>query len=116
MNVGKEKKAPTTRDGSGTNGSSNSMGASLISRKTSKTVDEQLRRQIDSGIDNLGGMSAYQHASTLGQSATRGGDSSHVFVAWLQELRVREKLQRRDKMSLLEIGALKPDSYSNQRS
>ncbi|TIA90800.1 hypothetical protein E3P99_01353 [Wallemia hederae] len=122
MGVGKRKKAPITRDGSKSNSLSSKKTKEIINKfhqllkRRNITTDEKVQRQIDEEIESLGGMQAYQHASTLGQSATRGGDSSHVFIAWLQELRVREKLQRGDKMSLLEIGALKPDNYSNQRS
>lgn len=42
---------------------------------------------INSEIEALGGLEAYQHASTLGQSSQRGGDSSKVLIKWLKELR-----------------------------
>ena len=104
MGVGKKKKAPITRDGSESTSLSSKKTKEIINKfhqllkRRNITTDEKLKRQIDGEIDSLGGMSVYQHASTLGQSATRGGDSSHVFVAWLQELRVKEELQRGDKM------------------
>lgn len=43
--------------------------------------------KVNSDIEALGGLEAYQHASTLGQSSQRGGDSSKVLVRWLKELR-----------------------------
>jgi 25S rRNA (adenine2142-N1)-methyltransferase len=42
--------------------------------------------EIDSAIDEIGGLDTYQKASTLGQSSQRGGDSSVVLVEWLKEL------------------------------
>ena len=42
--------------------------------------------KIDADILALGGLSAYQEASRLGQSIERGGDSSKILVEWLQEL------------------------------
>lgn len=42
--------------------------------------------EIDSEIDEIGGLDTYQKASTLGQSSQRGGDSSVVLVEWLKEL------------------------------
>lgn len=51
--------------------------------------DDDLEGQlcdVEKQISDLGGIDAYQHASTLGQSSERGGDSSKVLTAWLREL------------------------------
>jgi 25S rRNA (adenine2142-N1)-methyltransferase len=42
---------------------------------------------VEAEIEGLGGIDAYQHASTLGQSQQRGGDSSKILVEWLKGLR-----------------------------
>lgn len=54
-------------------------------------VLQQELGKVDSEIDELGGLEAYQHASTLGQSSQRGGDSSKILVRWLKELRAAEQ-------------------------
>lgn len=65
---------------------------SALERKlgSDEPFDDGLRRElhkVDSDIEALGGLEAYQHASTLGQSSQRGGDSSKVLIKWLKELR-----------------------------
>lgn len=101
MAVGKKKKAPITGAKSPSLSSKktkaiiNSFHQLLKKKKTTK--DPKQLSDIDSEIENLGGMTAYQHASTVGQSSSRGGDSSHVFIAWLAELGVkREHLARKE--------------------
>lgn len=48
---------------------------------------ERELQDIDRQVNELGGLEAYQQASTLGQSSQRGGDSSHVLIKWLKNLR-----------------------------
>lgn len=47
---------------------------------------------LNAELESLGGLEAYQHASTLGQSSQRGGDSSKVLIKWLKQLRSDDKL------------------------
>lgn len=49
-------------------------------------LESQLSK-INSELQDLGGIDGYQHASTLGQSSQRGGDTSKVLIMWLEELR-----------------------------
>ncbi|WWC64171.1 uncharacterized protein I303_106779 [Kwoniella dejecticola CBS 10117] len=68
---------------------------------------------IDQDIDALGGLDAYQIASTLGQSNERGGDSSKVLVRWLEEIGLkREANSQGHRLRMLEIGALVPTNYA----
>lgn len=53
---------------------------------TSTSLRKELEN-VNCEINALGGLEAYQHASTLGQSSQRGGDSSKVLIKWLKELR-----------------------------
>ncbi|TIB93040.1 hypothetical protein E3Q19_01568 [Wallemia mellicola] len=120
----KKKKTPITK-------SKKTASKSISSKKTKEiinnfhqllkrrktTTNEVEIKDIDRAIDELGGMEAYQHASTIGQSTPRGGDSSHYFVKWLAELGVKKSyVADKEKMSLLEIGALLPDNYHSERS
>ncbi len=56
---------------------------------------------INAEIEALGGLDAYQEASTLGQDKERGGDSSKVLVEWLKDLeegwRMEEEIRDGDK-------------------
>ncbi|MCJ1434890.1 hypothetical protein MMC27_004260 [Xylographa pallens] len=69
-----------------------------------------LATSLQSQIDAAGGLSTYQHASILGQSATRGGDSSRILMEWLTPLLkgnlARVTTQSHEKLRLLEVGAL----------
>lgn len=64
--------------------------------------DEDLAATLQSQLSASGGLEAYQAASTLGQSAQRGGDTSKVLVEWLQPV-MREACQ---PLRILEVGAL----------
>ena len=55
----------------------------------SKDDEERISSQlgtINAEIEALGGLDAYQEASSLGQDKERGGDSSKVLIEWLREL------------------------------
>lgn len=54
----------------------------------SVTIEElvKLVGKIDSETEKRGGLETYQTASTLGQDAQRGGDSSKILTKWLSEL------------------------------
>lgn len=62
----------------------------------------------------MGGLEAYQRMSTIGQGSDRGGGSEKVFIGWMNELSVCEKFtETKEKMRLLEVGALRHDNYSS---
>ena len=100
MTNNKKKKLPITKTKQ-----HNSIKSKSISSKHTKSIinrfhhllkikskisnnDELLK--INKEIDQLGGLEAYQQASTIGQSNDRGGDSSHVFIKWLIELKLKD--------------------------
>lgn len=60
--------------------------------------DQTTITRIQSQLQSLGGIKAYQAASIQGQSATRGGDSSIQLVKWLPP--------NLSKLRMLEVGAL----------
>ncbi|TFY83216.1 hypothetical protein EWM64_g797 [Hericium alpestre] len=66
---------------------------------------------IATEIEELGGLSAYQQMSSIGQGSDRGGGSEKVFVGWLKELGW-DDVAHGKKHRLLEVGALKPDNYA----
>nr|ODO03971.1 hypothetical protein L204_00312 [Cryptococcus depauperatus CBS 7855] len=78
-------------------------------------------QEVEKKILALGGLDAYQRASTLGQSKQRGGDTSKVLVTWLWEMGLLESTGSRLRLffgihskSMLEIGALRPDNFDSQ--
>lgn len=63
---------------------------SQLAASASSDQHQVLQQQLDEierQVKELGGIEAYQQASTLGQSSQRGGDSSHVLIKWLKGLR-----------------------------
>lgn len=98
--------------------------------------DEILVRDLEAEIAAQGGLRTYQHASQVGQSAARGGDSSRVLVQWLHdeiELRRRPRQHRQQQqqqgtgeqetnsfpqpppLRILEVGALSTTNALNVR-
>ena len=69
-----------------------------------KALQDELRRS--------GGLNSYQQASIMGQSSTRGGDSSKVLMQWLEELNGTQRIShlRLKKLRMLEVGALSPNN------
>ncbi|KAL9091496.1 MAG: hypothetical protein Q9165_004882 [Trypethelium subeluteriae] len=49
------------------------------------TGDASTAQSLSAEIQERGGLKLYQRASTIGQSASRGGDSSKILVQWLEE-------------------------------
>ncbi|BAO39687.1 UPF0657 nucleolar protein YBR141C [Kluyveromyces marxianus] len=58
-------------------------------------------------IQEHGGLQNYQMASTVGQDANRGGDSSKQLVSWCEEL----SLDKSVGMTALELGSLSAKNY-----
>ncbi|KAF8636723.1 hypothetical protein AX17_003526 [Amanita inopinata Kibby_2008] len=77
-------------------------------------VDEASRKalaNVEQQIEELGGLKAYQHMSTIGQGDERGGGSEKVLITWLQGLGMTKSHEGSGRLRLLEVGALKPDNY-----
>ncbi|WVF65698.1 hypothetical protein IAT40_000429 [Kwoniella sp. CBS 6097] len=69
---------------------------------------------VESEMQELGGLHAYQLASKLGQSRERGGDSSKVLIGWLNGMRMKPSaVEDKHKLRMLEIGALTPRNYAS---
>lgn len=60
--------------------------ASSASSEQHQVLQKRLQ-ELECQVNDIGGLEAYQRASTLGQSSQRGGDSSHVLIKWLKDLR-----------------------------
>jgi len=61
-----------------------------LAAKATQTLQAELDG-VNTKIEELGGIEGYQHASTLGQSQQRGGDSSKVLIEWLKEIRKEQQ-------------------------
>ncbi|RVX68272.1 hypothetical protein B0A52_07275 [Exophiala mesophila] len=91
--------------------------------------DTSLIADLESQLAATGGLKSYQVASTIGQSKTRGGDSSRVLVEWLHdEIQIRRKRSHSESttttttttnssppppLKILEIGALSTSNALN---
>jgi 25S rRNA (adenine2142-N1)-methyltransferase len=69
-----------------------------------KSGDTAKAEQIKNQIEEQGGLELYQKASILGQSNSRGGDSSKILMQWLDEESIKAPTKR--KYEMLEVGAL----------
>jgi 25S rRNA (adenine2142-N1)-methyltransferase len=69
-----------------------------------KSKDTAKAEQIEKQIEEQGGLELYQKASILGQSNSRGGDSSKILMQWLGEEGI--KASTKQKYEMLEVGAL----------
>lgn len=74
-----------------------------------KTSDESKIEALEKQIDANGGLTAYQHASIIGQAADRGGDTSKQLMEWLQKGDIVPVSAMRH-LSMLEVGALSPNN------
>lgn len=70
-----------------------------------KDGDESRAHELKAEMAARGGLTKYQLASTQGQSAERGGDSSRVLVDWLTPV-LEEAEAESMRLKILEIGAL----------
>ncbi|KAK5052100.1 hypothetical protein LTR84_002904 [Exophiala bonariae] len=89
--------------------------------------DETQIAELERQLAEAGGLRTYQLASTVGQSASRGGDSSRVLVEWMRDeieprrqslkAKAKEKKggepQRIDPLHILEVGALSTQNALN---
>ncbi|KZT11522.1 nucleolus protein [Laetiporus sulphureus 93-53] len=116
----------------GTRGSSNPIATRALIRRFHVLIKRraQLEKAIEAGdglenarkgladvddeIEEVGGLSAYQRMSTIGQGSDRGGGSEKVLIEWLKELGLASaSLKKHTTLRLLEVGALKPDNYAS---
>jgi len=51
----------------------------------------QTLAEIEEGIEALGGLSAYQRMSDIGQGDDRGGGSQKVLVSWLKAMGMSDR-------------------------
>ncbi|KAG1749101.1 putative methyltransferase-domain-containing protein [Suillus paluster] len=65
---------------------------------------------VEREINDLGGLAVYQRMSSVGQGNDRGGGSEKVLIQWLIDMGLRKR-EGKEKLKLLEVGALKPDNY-----
>jgi len=68
--------------------------------------DHKLVGDIDSEVQQLGGLEAYQAASLTGQDKDRGGDSSEKLVEWLRKYKLVGPARSKLAWRVLEVGAL----------
>jgi len=70
--------------------------------------DEAKAAAIAQQIEARGGIEGYQHASLIGQSSDRGGDSSRILMDWLAPVvpTLKEHASNGQQMRMLEVGAL----------
>lgn len=70
--------------------------------------DEAKAAAIAQQIKECGGLESYQHASLIGQSNDRGGDSSRILMEWLAPLvpALKDFAANGRRMRMLEVGAL----------
>ena len=69
--------------------------------------------EINDEIEQLGGLSAYQRMSAISQGNDRGGGSEKVFIEWLHEMGEATRRKGKERLQLLEVGALKPFNYDS---
>jgi 25S rRNA (adenine2142-N1)-methyltransferase len=70
--------------------------------------DEAKAAAISKQIEELGGLESYQHASLIGQSSDRGGDSSRILMDWLAAIvpQLKKHASSGQQIRMLEVGAL----------
>ncbi|SAL94844.1 hypothetical protein [Absidia glauca] len=91
----------------------NKQLAQCKSDKSSKTqITREKEKAIIKEMEMLGGLDWYQKASQLGQSKSRGGDSSKWLIQTLRSTLCADELKEAAKpIRILEVGAVAPDNY-----
>lgn len=56
----------------------------LLKQRRQRLAAGQDVAELDAQIQASGGIDAYQRASQVGQSSSRGGDSSRILIPWLE--------------------------------
>ncbi|KAA1474831.1 nucleolus protein [Dentipellis sp. KUC8613] len=83
-----------------------------LRKEPANVSNKQALAAVEKEIEELGGLSAYQRMSAIGQGNDRGGGTEKIFVEWLKELEWNH-VKGKGKHKLLEVGALKPDNYNS---
>ncbi|KAF9228779.1 nucleolus protein [Gyrodon lividus] len=81
-----------------------------LQKNISSACNAQEVQEVEREIEEMGGLAAYQRMSSIGQGTDRGGGSEKVLMKWLVGMG-SSKRDGKGKLSLLEVGALKPDNY-----
>ena len=59
----------------------------FLSRASKKPeIRRNLTSDIETEIESMGGLEAYQNMSSIGQGKDRGGGSETVLIGWMKEL------------------------------
>lgn len=81
-----------------------------LQKNVSSACNARELQDVEREIEEMGGLAAYQRMSSIGQGSDRGGGSEKVLIKWLVAMG-SSKRDGKAKLSLLEVGALKPDNY-----
>jgi len=81
-----------------------------LQKDASSSSNAKELREVEEEIEELGGLAAYQRMSSIGQGTDRGGGSEKILIKWLVDIGLSERSDE-GPLSLLEVGALKPDNY-----
>ena len=100
MPKARKRKAPVTSENDHSSTSSKAKASRTVIRRFHVLLKKQKHLQnetrdaesaraladIEKEIEELGGLSAYQRMSSIGQGSDRGGGSEKILVGWLKEL------------------------------
>jgi 25S rRNA (adenine2142-N1)-methyltransferase len=87
--------------------------------QTSESADPASLVEVEKELEILGGLSAYQRMSTIGQASDRGGGSEKRLIAWLKEIGLLQGTRRMQKLRCvysLVCLLLSAHKYSNEMS
>ena len=112
MRKTRKRKLPVTTDGHG-NASSHPQSSRTLIRRfhvllkrraallastrvagSGSLRDAESLVEVEQEIESLGGLSAYQRMSTIGQASDRGGGSEKKLIAWLKEIGLSDGSQK----------------------
>ncbi|KAF8717809.1 hypothetical protein RHS02_09265, partial [Rhizoctonia solani] len=86
----------------------------VLEKRGKKSREESAElKEIQTEMESMGGLEAYQSMSAIGQGKDRGGGSESVLIGWMRELGMHKS---DGKVRLLEVGALKHDNYGSCES
>lgn len=92
------------------------LNKELAKCKADSETPKQREIEILKEMESLGGLDWYQKASQLGQSKTRGGDSSKWLIQTLKT-HCKDIIDNTQKpIKVLDVGAVAPDNYKQYAS
>ncbi|OBZ84581.1 25S rRNA adenine-N(1) methyltransferase [Choanephora cucurbitarum] len=83
------------------------LNKELAKCRAEAEIDRAQEQTILEAMESMGGLDWYQKASQLGQSKSRGGDSSK----WLIQTLKQHSTKKVETLRVLDIGAVAPDNY-----